>query len=335
MNILLTSVGRRTYMVEYFKNALKGNGYVFASNSAMTYSLKQADDYVLTPNIYDENYIDFLLEYCRKKSINAVISLFDIDLPILSKNRKRFEEIGVKLLVSNEQAIDVCNDKWKAHQFLLSLGLKQPKTYISFAKCKEYLSKGELNFPLIIKPRWGMGSIGIFEVETSEELDVLYKKLHREIFKTYLSFESNQDVDACILIQQKIIGKEFGLDVLNDLEGNYVTTVAKQKIAMRAGETDIAQIVDNAMFLSVGKTISQSLKHIGNLDVDCFVTENGEIFVLEMNCRFGGQYPFSHLSGVDFPAQIVRWLNNEKTEESLLQFKEGLLIAKDLVPVIY
>lgn len=67
MNILLTSAGRRTYMVEYFKQALNGNGKVFASNSILTYTLEQADEFVITPNIYDDSYIAFLLDYCKKK----------------------------------------------------------------------------------------------------------------------------------------------------------------------------------------------------------------------------------------------------------------------------
>jgi carbamoyl-phosphate synthase large subunit len=300
----------------------------------LTYSLKQADDYIITPLIQSTEYIDFLLAYCKEKSVNVLISLFDIDLPILSKNIDKFENIGVTAIVSSEKAVDICNDKWKTFQFLLSIGLKQPKTYISIRKCKEDLSLGKLKFPLIIKPRWGMGSIGIFEIDNAEELDVLYKKLHKTILSSYLNFESNQDIDACILIQQKIIGKEFGLDILNDLNGVYVTTIVKQKLAMRAGETDIAQVVDNSMFLKTSTKIAESLAHIGNLDVDCFVTADGGIYVLEMNCRFGGHYPFSHLSGVDFPAQIVRWCCNEKTDEKLLRFTDGILMTKDLVPVI-
>lgn len=52
MNILLTSVGRRTYLVNYFKDALKPhNGQVFAANSIETYALKQADGFTITPNI--------------------------------------------------------------------------------------------------------------------------------------------------------------------------------------------------------------------------------------------------------------------------------------------
>lgn len=334
MNILLTSIGRRTYMIDYFKNALKGRGAVFAANSVLTYSLKQADGYIITPPIYSDDYINLLLTYCKEKSIDVILSTFDIDLPILSKNRDSFKKIGVTVIVSDERAVDICNDKWKTYQFLLSTGLKQPKTHISLRQCKEALNRGDLELPLIIKPRWGMGSIGIFEVNTVEELDILYKKLHGIILHSDLRFESHKNTDACILLQEKIVGEEFGLDILNDLHGAYVTTVAKHKLAMRAGETDVAQVVDDTMFLRTSTAISKALAHIGNLDVDCFVTADGELYVLEMNCRFGGHYPFSHLAGVDFPAQIISWCRNEGTNEDFLRFTKGLVMTKDLVPVV-
>jgi carbamoyl-phosphate synthase large subunit len=334
MNILLTSVGRRTYMVEYFISALNGSGKVHASNSVFTYSMQRADKYVITPTIYDGEYINFLVNYCQQNNINAIISLFDIDLPVLSKNRFRFDEIHVRLVVSDEKAISICNDKWKTYEYLITIGLKQPKTYISYNKLKNDIDRGLINFPLIIKPRWGMGSIGIMQADNQVELEVFFKKLQIDIFNTYLKYESQQDIDFCILFQEKIIGTEFGLDILNDLNANYITTVAKQKLAMRAGETDTAQIVDSKRFESIAIIIADKLKHIANLDVDCFVTANKEIFVLEMNCRFGGQYPFSHLAGVDFPTQIVKWLRGEITDRNLITPQIGVVGCKELTPVI-
>ena len=78
MNILLTSTGRRTYMVKYFQEALMGKGLVHAANNVLTYSLTQADRYVITPDIYDEAYIDFLIDYCVREKIDALVPLFDI-----------------------------------------------------------------------------------------------------------------------------------------------------------------------------------------------------------------------------------------------------------------
>lgn len=333
MNILLTSAGRRTYMVEYFKTALNGTGFVHASNSILTYTLKQADKYVITPNIYDDNYIDFLLAYCKENNISVIISLFDIDLPVLAKNKELFKQNGITVIVSDYEVTQICNDKWATYNFITSLGLTQPKTYLNINQAKAALSSGEIHYPVIIKPRWGMASIGIYKIETDEELDVMYKKLHREIFNTYLKYESAIDESTCILIQESINGQEYGIEVLNDLEGNYVTTLAKKKIAMRAGETDIAEIIDSKDFSPIGKLISNNLHHIGNLDIDIFVTPEGKKIVLEMNCRFGGQYPFSHLAGANFPKQLIEWLEGKPTIKSNIT-TQPIFACKELHPVI-
>ena len=123
LNILITSVGRRSYMVDYFKNALKGRGEVHAANSMMTYAMQVADHSVVTPLIYDGAYIDEVLCYCRDHNISAVLSLLDIDLPVLAAHRERFREIGVTLLVSDLEVTRICNDKWRTFEFLRSHGI--------------------------------------------------------------------------------------------------------------------------------------------------------------------------------------------------------------------
>lgn len=334
MNILLTSVGRRTYLIDYFRKALNGKGQVHASNSVMTYSLSKADKYVLSPKIYDDGYIEFLLSYCCQENISMVISLFDIDLPVLAKNKQRFRNNGVCLVVSDEYVTSICNDKWQTYEFLKRIGLNTPITYKSIDDVKWALNNDSISFPLIVKPRWGMGSIGVMKAENEVELGVFYEKIKREIFSTYLKYESSANANECVVIQECIRGQEFGLDVLNDLQGRYVTTIAKKKISMRAGETDEAQIVDCASFVNIGRSLSEHLKHIANLDVDCFVDDAGNVYVLELNCRFGGQYPFSHNAGVDFPRQIILWGDGMSTDMSLLTPRVGTRSCKDLNPVV-
>jgi carbamoyl-phosphate synthase large subunit len=74
------------------------------------------------------------------------------------------------------------------------------------------------------------------------------------------------------------------------------------------------------------------LKHIANIDVDCFKVE--DIYhILEINCRFGGQYPFCHLAGVDFPKAIINMLSNIKISPELLIAKYGTVGFKDLMPI--
>lgn len=328
MNILLTSAGRRSYLVDYFIDALEGSGLVHASNSEWTTALEAADEAVITPLIYDENYIDFLLSYCEKHDISVVISLFDIDLPVLAKNKKSFRKKGIDVIVSDYKVTQICNDKWKSYLFLKENGFKTPLSFLTLDSAKKALEKKELDFPVIIKPRWGMGSISIFKADNAGELEVLFAKVKREVHESYLKYESQSDPESSVIIQQFLNGQEYGLDIINNLDQNHIATLVKKKMAMKAGETEGAVTVKHNLLEKTGQQIAASLKHIGNLDTDCFIV-NDEAYILEMNCRFGGGYPFSHLAGADVPKAILAWIEGKNTD-FLSNYKIGIAGNKDI-----
>ncbi len=333
MNILFTSAGRRSYLVSYFKEVLAGTGKVHAGNSEHSVALCAADKSIITPNIHSKDYINFLIDYCKKNRIELIIPLFDIDLPVLAMHKELFEKENIFVFVSDYNVTQICNDKWNTYNFLLNNGFDSPITYIDKNKVIQDLSDGRINFPLVVKPRWGMGSIGVEIINHYEELEVIYNKLKRFIFSTYLSYESHNDKENCLIIQEKVMADEYGLDIVNDLEQNYVTTFIKKKISMRSGETDNAITVDNPRIGNLGSEISKSLKHIGVLDVDCFVTKE-KLIVLEMNCRFGGGYPFSHLAGANIPLAILKWIKKQNVNEDLFKIKYGIEGIKDINPII-
>lgn len=328
MNILFTCAGRRNYLINYFKEALNGKGKIFATDMQLTApALVDADVAIQVPAIYSFDYITSLIKIIKDNKIDCVISLNDLELPILSESKKEIEATGAKVIVSGEQAIKVAFDKWETVKFLESIGLKSPKTYIDFNEAKEAIQKGELKFPLVIKPRWGSASIGIDFPETMEELELAYKLQNIRLKRTILAEASKEDVDHAILIQEKIPGKEYGMDVLNDFEGNYVGTFVREKLQMRSGETDKAISVIDARFEQVGKIIGENLKHIGNLDCDIF-EHNGELYVLELNPRFGGGYPFSHEAGNNTAAIYIEWLKGNTEIQQHSNYKEGVMFAK-------
>lgn len=320
-------------MISYFKDALRGEGKVFATNSELTYALLQADGYAIAPLIYDGSYIDFLLEYCIVNHIKAVISLFDIDLPVLARNKDKFIDNGIKLVISSYEVIQICNDKWLMNNFLQSINIKSPLTFIDEAQAISAIESGYLSFPFVIKPRWGMGSLGFYEINSTDEFRVLYLKLKNNIFSSYLKYESCADRDHCIIIQEKIFGQEYGIQILNDLNGQYVTTMVIKKLAMRAGETDIALTVASEQFEHTSRAVSENLHHIALLDVDCMVDTQGDVCILDMNCRFGGQYPFVHIAGANIPKQIVEWLIFKESDPSLYSIKEGIISYKVIEPL--
>lgn len=328
MNILFTCAGRRNYLINYFKEALKGEGKVYATDMQLTApALVDADVAVQVPAIYSPEYIPSLLKIVTENNIRAVISLNDLELPILSEAKGKIEALGAKVIVADEQAIKIAFDKWETVKFLEENNLKSPKTFIDLAEAKEAIEKGELQFPLVIKPRWGSASIGIDFPEDMEELELAYRLQSIRLKRTILAEASKDDIEHAILIQEKIPGKEYGMDVLNDFEGNYLGTFVRQKLQMRSGETDKAISVVNERFEKVGKIIGENLKHIGNLDCDVFEHE-GELYVLELNPRFGGGYPFSHEAGMNTAAAYISWLKGEKDIDRFNHYVDGIMFSK-------
>ena len=318
MNILFTCAGRRTYLLKYFKENLSEGDKVVATDMQLSApALQVADVKLQVPAVYDPKYIDITLQICKEQKIDALLSLNDLELPLLAENKARFEAEGVKVIVSDPKVIDIAFDKYKTAQWVESLGLKSPKTFVRLEDAKRALQTGELVFPLFMKPRWGSGSIGLETIADMEELDTYYNLLMKKIKKTILATASVGD--EYIMIQEKLTGNEFGLDVMNDLKGNHVAVSVKQKLAMRAGETDKAVTLDLPEVREIGRKIGEALKHIGNLDVDVMQNAKGEYCVLELNPRFGGGFPFSYEAGVNLPKAIIEWIKGNEVDVAMLQ----------------
>jgi len=80
--------------------------------------------------------------------------------------------------------------------------------------------------------------------------------------------------------------------------------------------------------------IGRKLGHIGVLDCDAIVTEDN-CYVFDMNPRFGGGYPFSHIAGANLPAVLLAWANGERPDPRWLTVEPNVMASKydDLVVV--
>ena len=61
LNLLFTCAGRRNYLINYFKDALKGRGRIFTADMSDTApAMVDADVAITVPSIYNSNYIESL-----------------------------------------------------------------------------------------------------------------------------------------------------------------------------------------------------------------------------------------------------------------------------------
>ena len=67
MNILILSCGTRNKVVQYFRKAFAGKGNVIATDmSPYAPALFEADRFYLVPRITAPDYIDIVLDICKK-----------------------------------------------------------------------------------------------------------------------------------------------------------------------------------------------------------------------------------------------------------------------------
>jgi len=328
MNVMLTCAGRRNYLVRFFQEALRGRGQVFAADAcADAPALRQADKSLILPPLNQTAYIDTLLSLCQRHSVLLLIPLNDLELPLLARHSARFREVGTIPVISSPEVVDMCSDKWRTSKFLKASDLEAPNTYLSLGDAREALARGDITFPLVVKPRWGTASIGIEYSDDDEELKLDYTLAKKRLPRTLLREINGTDPERCILVQERLCGQEYGLDIVNDLEGHYVCTFVKRKLAMRAGETDRAMTVRSDWLEGIGEVIGRRLGHIGVLDCDAIVTKDS-CYVLDMNPRFGGGYPFSHIAGANLPAVLIAWANREQPDAHWLRVEPNIMASK-------
>jgi len=328
MNLLLTCAGHRNYLIEYFKEVLGEKGNVFAANSyPETTAMLAADKSFVLPQVNHPDYINILLKLCIDNDIKLIIPLLDIELPLLAKSKDAFLKQGIFIHVSSPSVVELCQDKWETYLFAKQSGINTPKSYITIEDAKKSYKLGEIRLPLILKPRYGAGSIGIEHVEKIEQLDVVYQLVTNKIRQSILSYYDNIEIDKNILIQEFFPRNEFGINVLNNLYHEQVASFALKSIEMKAGETYRAVTVMDEELIQIGRKIGNCLKHEGYLEAD-MIKYNDKYYLIDMNPRFGGYYPFIHMAGINIPAVLLAWYNKKEIKQEWISLKPNVFSLK-------
>jgi carbamoyl-phosphate synthase large subunit len=231
-------------LVKWFQEEL-GMENVFVSNSIPTLAtqLVHSSKFFESPQIYNNKYIPKLLKFCVENEITHLISLYDIDLPVLAKNKSEFKKIGVTVLLPDLEKIEICNDKWKMGEFCRNINLDTPLTYKTIFDAEVAIKQGFLKFPVVIKPRFGNGSQGIYFANDFKELHELSSLSANDVKNSALKFESKDSIGEEILFQEKLEGKEKDTIIVSDFSGHYIGSWGIERITQRAGETDIGKTV--------------------------------------------------------------------------------------------
>ena len=308
-NILITSAGTRNKIIQYFKENNK-NGKVIATDmSNLAPAIYEADAHYIVPRITDPNYIDIIIDICKKEKIDGILSLIDPELSLLAKNSEKFKEIGVTIIGSPYDVCELSLDKMAMFNWLKDNGYNCARSYIDKDIFYEDLDGGLIRFPVFVKPYDGSASMLINKVYNKKQLEFL--------------FEEHEG----LMIQEFLDGQEIGADVYIDMiSGEVVSIFTKKKLLMRAGETDKSVSFKDDKLFELIKDFVKKAGFKGQIDIDIFDV-NGEYYISEVNPRFGGGYPHAYECCVNNIKLIINNLNG-KINMYRVGYKDGVYMMK-------
>lgn len=109
--------------------------------------------------------------------------------------------------------------------------------------------------------------------------------------KNMEALELIMKVNKGLLIQEFMDGTEYGVDVYTDIISKKIVSIfIKEKIKMRAGETDKSKSVIDEKLFSIITDFVLKLGTIGPIDMDVFKIKD-RYYISEVNPRFGGDIP--------------------------------------------
>lgn len=292
IRILVTGVGRRIELMQAFRQAaleLNIDLKLYGADMAGTAPALAFCNYTRKVcAMKDPDYIGQLLDICIKDKINLVMPTIDTDLLILAQNKGRFEEIGVKVLISEPDKILICRDKNNTGAFFEECGLKAPKTYNDY-----HLYDGV--FPCFIKPKDGSSSVNAYKVEDAKELAVYASEV-----KDYI-------------IQPFVDGREYTIDIFCDFEGNPVYVTPRERLQVRAGEVLKTAICMDDKMIDESMKIIEKFSPCGPITVQLIQDKNtGDNYYIEINPRFGGGAPLSMKAGATSAKALLMLLAGER-----------------------
>lgn len=309
-NILFCSVGRRARLLMDFRESMKGSGQLIATDlSPVAPALFFADKTYLVPRITEAGYFDRILEICRESEVRAITTLIDPEIEILAHHREELLGMGILPLCPAEWTAHLCFDKYEMFRHLQSKGVRTVLTYNSMESFQEGQARGEVSFPVFMKPISGSGSVGIGRCETMDEV-----------------LEKWNDGKFTYIIQELMTGGDCDADVYVDsISHKPVAIFSKRKIESRIGGASKTISYKDPKLFEFVEQVCSVLELNGPCDMDFFM-KDGEYYLSEINPRFGGAYLHAYGAGVDFIKLILNNMNGTENQSIIGQYDEDVIM---------
>jgi carbamoyl-phosphate synthase large subunit len=310
MNILITSAGRRVSLLKFFQEELtkvfpEGKVFITELEPSTAPAAHVSDKHFKVKKVTDEGYITELIALCKANNVSLIIPTIDTELPILSTHKQLFEDSGIKVVISDLELINCFQDKRTTHTFFNEKGIASPRVY----------EKNNYKLPMFVKPYNGSRSINTFKIESEDFLMPYLFKDETLMFLEYLSPETYD---------------EFTCDMYYNHEGKLKCIVPRKRIEIRGGEVSKGKTVKNGLIAFLNDHLKEIKGMRGCVTAQFFKNRDTQYVIgIEINPRFGGGYPLTHLAGANFVKWIIEeYLCDNPIEVQLDHWEDQLLMLR-------
>lgn len=232
-----------------------------------------------------------------------MLPLTDLDIPLLAEASERGE---VPALVAPSDVARATQDKLLTHALLERHGLPSPAT----------TQAGDWDgpFPVIVKPRLGSGSRGIFRAEDHEEIAFLARYAREPV-----------------VVQRLLSGLHVSVDTLSDADGRCLNAIPRLMIESRGGELVKGKILDAPELVALAARAAEALAVRGPGMFQVFVDEDAGPGIHDVNLRFGGGFPAHVLAahpGRTYPELVLAIARGEAPAPHVGEFRAGIHVAR-------
>lgn len=272
------------------------------------YVSNQPDKKILERRLFEDNSNAFSLEdkYSFYLSL-AKSGNYDVFMPIGDKstNFVTIHESELKKYVKlacapREIYIKAFNKQLTFEQAMKS-GIPCPKTRRDNQAIEDFLQ--EVNFPIIIKPRQGLGSIGFHKFKTVEE------------FRQRLN-DKSFNVDDYVV--QEFVDFEHRIDanIFMDRKGQVCTSYSADVLRwfpIDAGAGVVVQTINEPEAIKYAGQLLRDLGWQGFANVNFMIDKNtGEPKLLEINGRIPASVKLAYMCGFNISKQLLEMVYEEE-----------------------
>ncbi len=263
------------------------------------------------PNATDDNFVEAVLALCRAEGVTMILPLVTKELFPFSQNKQRFEQAGVRVLVSSHEAISTANDKAACYHFLHRQSIPVP-VFFRVSTTEEFMQAaynlGHPQQPFCFKPCVANGSRGFRVVSDGiNESEQLFQQKPYNTFITYahaLRILSSQPFPP-LVVTEYLPGEEYSVDCLAQ-HGKTLLVVPRLRQKMINGISVQGRFEKAPDVIAYCREIIAAIGLHGNIGIQVKRANDGRPLLLEINPRVQGTIVAGLGAGVNLPLLAVK-----------------------------